>query len=313
MTLPLLLSGSANEPLAHAIAKAIGVPLVRRELETFPDGEVRATIMDSVRGGDVYLLQPTGPPVERHLFELLLLADACRRAGSRRITAIIPYFGYARQDRRSDGRQAVGARLVADVIQTASVDRIVAIDLHNAALESAFGMPLEHLSAVAILAEAVKTAAPPDAVVVAPDLGAAKLADRYAAHLGLPVAIVHKTRISGEAVRVQRITGDVRDRAPIVVDDMISTGATIVAALKALVEAGSGAEAIVIATHALLVGPAIDCLRSLSLQRLIVTDTVVSAPLGGLPLHVVSVASMLAEAIVRLHEDRSLSDLLGEG
>ncbi|MCC6791074.1 MAG: ribose-phosphate pyrophosphokinase [Thermomicrobiales bacterium] len=310
MTHLVLLDGSANEPLAQKIANTLGLPLLQRELQVFPDGEIRATILESVRGADVFVIQPTGPPVERNLIMLLLLTDACRRAGAGRITAVIPYFGYARQDRRTHGREAVGARLVADLLRTSGIDRVVAIDLHNAALESAFGMPLEHLSAVPILAEAVRTATPPDGVIVAPDVGAAKLADRYAAHLQLPVAIVHKTRVSGEIVHALRISGDVCGRTPIVVDDMISTGGTVVAAVNAVMEAGATGPPIVLATHALLVGPAVDALRSLSLQRLIATDTLAAIPRDRLPVHVASVAPMVAEAIARLHDDRSLSDLL---
>lgn len=310
MKTPRILPGSSNESLARSIADLLGVPAVNRILETFPDGERRIEIMDSVRGDDVYLLQSTGPPVERHLLELLLLVDACRRAGANRITAVVPYFGYARQDRRAGGRQAVGARLIADLIKGAGVDRVVAIDLHNPALESAFGVPLEHLSALPVLAEAARTELEGDPVVVAPDLGAAKLADRYADLLGLPVAIVHKTRVTGETVTVQRITGEVRGRNPIVVDDMISTAGTIVAAVNAVREAGGNAGTIVLATHALLVGPAIERIGGLALRRLIVSDSLAVEPRGLLPLRVVSVAPLLAKAITHLHEDRSLGELV---
>jgi ribose-phosphate pyrophosphokinase len=307
----MLLAGSANRPLAGAIAGELGVPLAACEIAAFPDGEFHVAVRDSVRDADVYLVQPTSPPVERHLLELLLLADACRRAGAHRISAVIPYFGYARQDRRAGGREPVAARLIADLIQTGGVQRVIALDLHNPAIEGVFAVPLEHLSAVPVLAEAVRAEVSTDAVVVAPDLGAAKLADRFAARLNLSVAIVHKVRLGDQTVGVRRITGEVRDRVPLVVDDMISTAGTIEAAVGAVREAGSKAEAVVVATHGLLVGPAIERLRALGLRRLLLADTVALPADLLLPVRVASVAPVLAEAIARLHEGRSLRELLG--
>ncbi len=170
----------------------------------------------------MYLLQPTAPPIETHLLQLLLLADASRRAGAARVTAVIPYFGYARQDRRASGREAVGARVVADMLPTAGIERVVAVDLHTTALEGAFGVPLEHLTATPVLAEALRPPYRERGVVLAPDAGAAKLAERWARVLNVPVAVVHKTRVGGEAVRTQGLAGDVRGRKPLIVDDMIS-------------------------------------------------------------------------------------------
>jgi ribose-phosphate pyrophosphokinase len=194
-----ILSGSANQPLATRVAERLGPwPCL---IERFPDGELHVAVQASVRGRDVYLLQPTGPPVHDHLLELLLLADACRRAGAARLTAVVPYVGYARQDRRAGGREAVGARLVATLIGASGLQRVVAVDLHSPALEGVFDVPLEHLSAVPLLAEAVRPALADDAVVVAPDLGAAKRAERYAGRLGRPVAIVHKARLSAGGAR----------------------------------------------------------------------------------------------------------------
>jgi ribose-phosphate pyrophosphokinase len=313
MTLTIF-SGSANHPLAEAIAHQLGVPLGRVDLQRFPDGECHVEIHESVRGHDVYLIQPTSPPVDTHLLELLLLADACRRAGAAQLTAVMPYFGYARQDRRASGRAPVAARLIADVLQTSGIDRVVAVDLHTAALEGVLPMPLEHLSAVALLAEAVRPWVSPHAVIVAPDLGAVKLAERYASLLQLPIAIVQKLRLSGEEVRVQRIVGDVRGCVPIVVDDMISTGGTIEAAIRAVLAAGgSPDEVAVVASHGLLVGPAGDRLRAVPIQRFLVTDSVTMP--AGLPfsLHVTSLGPLLAEAITRLHHNQSLSDLLVHG
>jgi ribose-phosphate pyrophosphokinase len=306
----LVLAGAANQPLAQAIATSLGVSLGSCDIEPFPDGELRVEIHESVRGHDVYLLQPTAPPVERHLLTLLLLADACRRAGASRVTAVVPYFGYARQDRRAVGREPVAARLVADLMQTSGIDRVVAVDLHSAAIEGFFANPVEHLTAVPILIDSLRSMRDEDGVVVAPDLGAAKLADRYAGELGLPSAVVHKTRLSGETVSVRRITGDVRNRTPLIVDDMISTGGTIEAAARAALENGSRPVVDVVATHGLLVGPAVERLRALPIRHMVVTDTLRQDRAMPMPLEVVSVAPLLADAIDRLHRDQSLSELV---
>lgn len=303
-----LLAGTANPGLAGAVASKLGLPLAEREAARFPDGEIHVEIRTSVRGHDVYLIQPTSPPAEEYLLQLLLLADACRRAGAGRLTTVMPYVAYARQDRRGTGREPVGARLLADLLATGGFHRVVAVDLHSPALEGVFTLPLEHLTAVPLLAEAI--AAPgPDAVVVAPDLGATKLAERYARQLGLPVALVQKRRVSGAEVTVRGVTGDVRDRIPVVVDDMITTGGTIEAAVTALLEAGSADEMIVAATHGLFVGDAVRRLAALPLREVLVTDSV-AAETGTLRARRVTLAPLLAEAIRRLHDDRSLADLL---
>jgi ribose-phosphate pyrophosphokinase len=251
MTLTVI-AGSANVPLAASISAALGVKPCERVIQRFPDGELHVDIGESIRGHDVYVIEPTSLPVDEHVMELLFLADACRRAGAARLTAVVPYFGYARQDRRASGREAVGARVVADLIEPAGFARVVAIDLHAPAIEGFFHIPLEHLSAATLLAEAVRTTT--DTVIVAPDLGAVKLAERYQALLHVPVVVLHKTRVSGSEVSLRSIIGDVKDRAPLIVDDMITTGATIEAAVKGLLEAGCKPEVSVVATHALFVG-----------------------------------------------------------
>jgi ribose-phosphate pyrophosphokinase len=306
----IVLAGSANPALADTIAERLGGRAGRRALTRFPDSELHVEIQDTVRGADVYIVQPTGPPVDRHVMELLFMADACRRAGAARMTAVVPYFGYARQDRRASGREAVGARLAADLLVAAGLDRVIAVDLHSSALEGFFGLPLEHLSATALLANAVEAMIGRDGVIVAPDLGAVKLAERYADLLRLPIAIVHKTRLSGEAVKVRAVVGEVRGRAPVIVDDMISTGATIEAASKALLDAGCLADLTVIATHALLVGHAIERLAALELRRLVVADSLALPAPVPLPIQVVGLAPMLAEAISRLNVGESLSDMI---
>jgi ribose-phosphate pyrophosphokinase len=305
-----MFTGSAHVPLATMVAAQLGVPLGRRLLHRFPDGELHVELQESVRGHDVYLLQPTSPPVEVHLLELLLLADASRRAGAAQLTAVVPYFGYARQDRRASGREAVGARLLADLLAASGLQRLVAVDLHSAALEGMFTIPVEHLSAVPLLVEAVRSLLAPNTVVVAPDLGAVKLAERVARSLHLPMALVDKERLTGEEVRVRRVVGRVEGCPVLVVDDMISTGGTVQAAIQALLAAGSAPEVTVVASHALLVGPAVERLRALPVRRLVVTDSVETlAPLP-CPGPSVSLAPLLAEAIRRLHHQQSLGDLL---
>jgi ribose-phosphate pyrophosphokinase len=305
-----LLSGTAHPALATLVAGHLGQALAERDIETFPDGELHITVKESLRGHDVYLLQPTGPPVERHVLELLLLADACRRAGAARVTAVIPYFGYARQDRRASGREPVGGRLMADLLAAAGIARVVALDLHAVSLEGFFAMPLEHLTAVPVLVTAVHSERTANGVVVAPDAGATRLAERYARALHLPVAIVQKVRRSGAEVTARGVTGDVKGRAPIIVDDMISTGGTIAAAVAALVAAGCQGDVTVVATHGLFVATALERLAALRLRGLIVTDSLPTTAQPSPPVHVVSIAPLLADAVSRLYHDRSLADLL---
>jgi ribose-phosphate pyrophosphokinase len=307
-----LFAGSANPRLAQTVADALGVQPGECEIERFPDDELHVRLGESVRGCDVYLVQPTSPPADRHLFELLLMADAARRAGAARITAVVPYFGYARQDRRAGGREPVAARVVADMISAGAVDRLVTVDVHTPAIEGFFSIPVEPLSAVPLLAQAAKALAGAEAVLVAPDLGAAKLAERYARVLKAPVAIVHKERISGSEVRATRVTGDVLHRAPIIVDDMISTGGTIEAAADAVLAAGCTPQMTVVATHGLFVGPAVERLRRLPLRSIVVTDSVPPPQAIALPVEVVGIGPLLADAIRRLNADESLGGLLAE-
>jgi ribose-phosphate pyrophosphokinase len=280
---------------------------VPRVLERFADGELHVELQHSVRGHDVYVLQPTSPPVDEHLLELFFIADACRRAGAARVTAVLPYFGYARHDRRAHGREPVGAHVVARMIETAGFERVIAIDLHSPELEGFFHIPLEHLTAAPLLAKALRAGR--DTVIVAPDLGAVKLAERYQAILHYPMAVVHKTRLSGQDVSVRSIIGDVKGRAPLIVDDMISTGGTIEAAVRGLLEAGCTRDVVVAATHALLVGPAFARLAALPIHELVTTDSVVSPPLP-CAHRVQSVAPLLADAILRLTNDRSLEPIV---
>lgn len=303
-----LIAGSANPHLVTAVAAAAGTPLTTCAIQSFPDGERHVELHQTVRGSDVYVLQPTSPPVADHLLELLLIGDAARRAGAARLTAVMPYFGYARQDRRVGGREAIGARLVADLVG-GGFARVVAVDLHTPAIEAFFHGPVEHLSAGSLLAGALGPVRD-DAIVVAPDLGAVRLADQLAQRIERPVATVHKVRLGPEAVRVREVVGRVQGRAPIIVDDMISTGGTVAAAVRALLAAGCAPDVTVVVTHGLLVGDVARVLGDLPIGRLITTDSVPAQPGVPLPVKVVSLAPLLADVIVRLNREASLSELM---
>ena len=300
--------GPANNRLGTEICDFLQVAPGAYECRRFPDGELQIELQESVRGRDVFLLQSTSPPVELHLMELLLLADACRRAGAARLTAVIPYFGYARQDRRSD-RRSLGGRVMANAISTARFDRLMLIDAHTPAIEGFFDAPIDHLSAVPLLARAAMPLVRDDSVVVAPDFGAVKRAREFARLLQRPMAFVHKTRLNGEAVEAQDVIGHVRNRAPIIVDDMISTGATIEAAVDMLRTEGAIDPVTVIATHALMVGPALEILGRLALHRVLVANTVSLVAPADPHTEVTSVAPLIVAAIRRDHRDESLADL----
>jgi ribose-phosphate pyrophosphokinase len=308
-----LFSGTANPALAAEVAKRLGTPLAACILDRFPDGELHIELRESVRGKKVLLLQPTSPPVEQHLFELLLLADACRRAGARQRVAVMPYFGYARQDRRAKGRDPIGARVVSDVLSAAGIDTIVVLDLHSRAAEGFFSVPAEHLSAVPLLAGAIRAAISANAVIVAPDLGAVRLANRFGTMLECPVATVYKTRLSGREVKVQQIVGEVRDKVPFIVDDMISTGGTVAAAVRALLAAGCRPDLTVVATHGVFAEKAAETMRALPISRIVTTDSVKAPGDLGLPVEIVSIAPLLADVIGRLDRDESLGDLVSHG
>ena len=293
----VLMSGSSHPTLGAAVAKVLNLQQGHCVVDRFPDGEHHVEVIEEVRGCDVFLLQSLGPPVDAHLMELLLLVDACRRRGAARVTAVVPYLAYARQDRRETGREPLGARLVAQMLQAAGADRLVVVDLHSPAVEGCFDIPVEHLSAIPLLADHLRRTASAGTVVVSPDLGAVKRAERYAAQLKLPVAVVHKHRSSGSEVEARSITGEVKGCAPILVDDMISTAGTIEAAVNALLEAGCAPEISVVASHALLVGPAVERLGRLPLRRLLTTDSVPQVERLPFKMEIVSIAPMLARSI----------------
>jgi ribose-phosphate pyrophosphokinase len=306
----LVYPGTAHRELGEAICGELGLTPAAATFERFPDGESHLELTENVSGRDVFIVQPLGAPVGNNVLDLLLFADACRRSGAGRRSAVIPYLGFARQDRRGRDGEPLSARVIADVIHVGGFSRVLVVDLHNAALEAAFAGPFEHLSAVGLLADATRLWRHERSVVVAPDLGAVKLAQEFARRIEAPTAIVHKTRVSGTEVRANEVIGDVRDMKPIIVDDMISTGGTIAAATAALLEHGCEPEITVVATHAILAGAALERLSRIPLQRLIVTDSLPQPPGPTVPCTVVSLAPLLAEAIRRLHDHGTMGDLV---
>ena len=299
-----IVCGSANPGLGSAISNQLGVESDGCNLVRYPDGELRPTV-ENVCGADVYVIQPTAPPVNEHVVELLLLLDACRRSRAARVTAVVPYFGYARQDRRTATGQALGSAVVADAIAAAGADRLVVVDPHTPAFESQCRVPVELLTAVPALTGELAPELPQGSVVVAPDLGAVKLAERYAEIVHGPVAVVRKQRESGATVSALDVAGDVRGRSALVVDDMITTGATIEAAVDLLRSRGAAPDIVVAATHGLLVHGAVNRIRDLDNGRVLVTDTVAPKDAGPV-IGVCSVAPTLAMAIACMHDDKPI-------
>jgi ribose-phosphate pyrophosphokinase len=294
--------GSGHPSLAAEIASLLNVPLAPVERERFPDGELGLSITASLRGIPAVIVQPTGPPVDESLVELLALADACRRAAAERIVAVVPYLGYARGDRRHAPRGPIMASLVAQLLQAAGVEHLVAVDLHAPQIEGFFQIPVDDLSPFVPLLEAVRPSLPSELVVVSPDLGRIGLATRFADVLHAGVAVVQKRRISGRATRTLQVIGDVRDRPALVVDDMITSGGTIAGCVEALLAAGARPEIVVAASHGLFVGDAAARLEHEAIRAIWVTDTLPPAPSNPRP-RVVGIAPLIAAAVRELLPD----------
>ena len=304
----LLLSGTANRPLAEEIAAHLGQPLCQVTIRRFADGEIFVRIDENVRGQDVYIIQPTNPPGD-NIIELLILIDAARRASAARISAVVPYFGYARQDRKDQPRVAISAKLMANVITTAGADRVLAMDFHQHQLQGFFDIPVDHLYAAPVFTQHYRQKSLHELVVVAPDAGSAKMARGFAKRLNASFAIVDKRRPSANVAEVLNVVGEVDDRDCLIIDDMIDTAGTMCEAARALKRLG-GREIYACASHALLSGPALDRLSATPITELAVTNTI------SLPderrydrLKVLSIAPLLAQAIRNTHSDQSVSSL----
>ncbi len=313
MSEPVLLHGNAHPELAASVARELGIAVMPCSVSQFPDGETAVTLIESVRRRDVFVLHPTAPPVNQRLIELLAIADACRRAAAGRVIAVIPYFGYARSDRRGGVRVPVMGRLAADLLEAAGVQHVVTFDLHAPQIEGFFSVPIDHLSAAPVLTQALQALLPLDVAVVAPDAGAMRLATSYAHDLGVNLVVVHKRRVTAFDTVPVRIVGDVRDRPVLVVDDMISTGSTIVNTVEALLAAGARPDVTIAATHGLFVDHAqerLDVVEAIS--RVVVTDSVPVHDQNWMKLRVVSLAPSIAGAIRRISGAAAPSPLAEE-
>lgn len=302
--------GTANPALASTVAAHLGVPLGQRELRRFSDGEVFVQIQESIRGEDVYIVQSTCPPVNEHLMELLIMIDAFRRAAAGRITAVIPYYGYSRQEKKGTGREPITARLVADLLAAAGVDHVVSLDLHTPAIQGFFHICMDHLTTVPLLSSYLASRPRKHGVVVAPDVGRVKLADRYAEMLGMPLVVLHKRRPRPEVATAKVVVGDVRGASPIIIDDIIATGGTILECVESLLEAGARPDIRVAVVHPLLTDRATERLSHPAISEIIVTDSVPVPPEKQLErMTILSIADLLTRAIRGLHENESLSEI----
>ncbi len=304
----MLLAGSANRPLAEEIAAYLKQPLCQVTIRRFADGELFVKIDENVRGRDVYIIQPTNPPAE-HLVELLLLIDAARRASAARITAVIPYFGYARQDRKDQPRVAISAKLVANLVSTAGADRVLAMDFHSHQLQGFFDIPVDHLYAAPVLTAHYRQKHLHEPVVVAPDVGSAKMARGFAKRLNASLAIIDKRRPSANIAEVVNVVGEVEGKDCLIPDDLIDTAGTVTEAAVALKRLGART-VYCCATHALLSGPAVERLQNSPIEELAVSNTI-AIPDGRRfeRLVVLSVGTLLATAIANTHSDKSVSSL----
>lgn len=305
-----LFSGSANVPLAQELARYLGMdlgPMIRKQ---FADGELYIQIQESIRGCDVYLIQPCCHPVNDRLMELLIAIDACRRASARQITAVIPYYGYARADRKTAGRESITAKLVANLITEAGASRVLAMDLHSAQIQGYFDIPFDHVYGSPVLLDYLISKNLSDLVVVSPDVGGVARARAFAKKLNdAPLAIIDKRRQAHNVAEVLNVIGDVKGKTAVLVDDMIDTAGTILAGAKLLRQEGAR-QVYACATHAVFSGPAIERLSSGALEEVIVTNTIPVPPEKQFEqLKVLSVANLLGEAIWRIHEDSSVSSM----
>jgi ribose-phosphate pyrophosphokinase len=306
-----LVAGRGHGELSSEVATHLQVPLTSIALSTFANGEIYCRYGENIRGGDVFVFQTHANPINEALMEQLVMIDAAKRASAKRITAVCPFYGYARQDRKAEGREPITARLVADMLTVAGADRVVTVDLHTGQIQGFFNYPVDHLTAVPLLAQHLATVVEGEAVIVAPDAGGGKLAYRFARRLDADIAFIDKRRPKGThnvAVATELI-GNVEGRTCILVDDMIDTAGTVVSAAELLIDRGAS-EVFVAATHGLLSGPAIDRLKNAPIQGVLVTNTLpISDEKRFDNLHVVSIAPLLADAISAVFEDRSVSEL----
>jgi ribose-phosphate pyrophosphokinase len=305
-----ILNGNANPALAGAICKELGVPLGGAVVKSFSDGEIWVQIEENVRGSDVFVVQPTCPPVERNLMELLLIIDALRRASAERVTAVLPYYGYARQDRKDRSRVPISAKVVASMIERVGADRILSLDLHAAQIQGFFEVPVDHLFATPVMIEYFGRNDRGRFTVVSPDAGGVERARAFAKRMDAPLAIIDKRRELPNESAVMHIIGGVEGRDCLIVDDLIDTAGTLVSSAEALLGAGA-ASVSACATHAILSGPAVERIANSRLREAVVTDSIPTRPeMAACPkIKVLTVAPLLARAIDSIHQETSVSSL----
>lgn len=304
-----IFTGNSNPVLAQEIAEHIGVELGRSRVTRFSDGEIQIKIEESVRGCDVFVVQSTSAPVNENLMELLIMVDALKRASAKRINVVIPYYGYARQDRKPKPREPITAKLVANLIEKAGAHRVIAMDLHAGQIQGFFDIPVDHLLAEPILARYFQSKGLDNIVVVSPDMGGVTRARAMAQRLEAPIAIIDKRRPEPNVAEVMNIIGDIEGRTAIMIDDIIDTAGTICQGARALIERGAK-EVYACCTHAVLSGPALERLRDSAIREVVVTNTIpLREPRGLDKLVMLSVAPLIGDAIIRVHEDLSVSTL----
>ena len=305
-----LFSGNSNPALAQSVADYLDTPLGKAEVGTFSDGEVNVEIGENVRGMDCFVIQSTSSPANSHLMELLIMIDALRRSSAKRITAVIPYYGYARQDRKVRPRVPISAKLVADLIGTPGTDRVLCIDLHAGQIQGFFNIPVDNIFSTPVLLDEIQRRYPNPLTIISPDAGGVERSRAYAKRLDASLAIIDKRRESANVSKVMNIVGDVKGRICVIVDDMVDTAGTLAESARALDREGAEAVYAVI-THAVLSGPAIKRIVESPLKKLIVTDTIPLRPDASecSKLEVVSIAPLLAEAIRRINNEESVSSL----
>jgi ribose-phosphate pyrophosphokinase len=308
----MLFSGRAHPELAQEVARELGVELAPTTARDFANGEIYVRFEESVRGSDAFVLQSHTAPINQWIMEQLIMVDALKRASAKRITVIMPFYGYARQDKKHRGREPISARLMADLFKQAGADRLMAVDLHTDQIQGYFDGPVDHLWAMPLLVDYIRNNIDHDRLtIVSPDAGRVKVADKWSDKLAAPLAIVHKRRDLKVAnqVSVHEVVGEIKDRVCVLVDDMIDTAGTICAAAEALKENGA-AEVIVVSTHAVLSGPAVDRLKNSSITRVVVTDTLpIPEERRFDKLTVLSIAPLLAQAITQVFQDGSVTSL----
>lgn len=308
-----LFAGRSNPELAIEVADHLNIRLGHPNLVDFASGEMRCTFGESIRGSDVFIMQTHSYPVNDHIMEQLIMIDAAKRASAKRITAVCPIYGYARQDRKASGREPITAKLLADMLTVAGADRVVSVDLHSGQIQGFFDIPVDHLTAMPVLVDHLRYAVGPGCVIVSPDSGRVKVAERFAKHLDADVASIYKRR-SKSAVNQSDaidIMGDVAGRVCVLVDDMVDTAGTICGAADLLKRAGA-TEVLAVATHGILSGPAIDRIKNSAMTRLVITNTIPLPPEKQCDkIEVLSVAPLLADAISAVFEDASVSEIFG--